>query len=373
MNTLLVTGGAGFIGSAFVRYWRAAHPGDRVIVLDLLTYAGNEANLDGLKDVLFVHGDIGDQRLVATILREASVNTIVNFAAESHVDRSIDGPQAFLRTNVLGTQALLEAAREVWANVGAGSSRRFHQVSTDEVYGSLGPQDPAFNEKSPFEPNSPYAASKAASDHLVRAYHRTFGLPATISHCSNNYGPRQFPEKLIPLFILNALHGRSLPIYGDGMNVRDWLFVDDHCQGIEHILHAGREGEHYAIGGGSELANMAVVDTLCATLDAAFSEDADLARRYPDAPAAQGRPTATLKRFVGDRLGHDRRYAIDDRKIRRELRYRPVHDFRWSFASTVRWYLEHPDWWRPILARQPGASRVKAPLHASSPIHASRA
>lgn len=354
MTTMLVTGGAGFIGSNFVRYWRDAHPGDRIIVLDLLTYAGERENLAGIPDVAFVQGDIADQRTVATILREASVDTVVNFAAETHVDRSIADPAAFLRTNVLGTHGLLEAMRECWGGNAGSGGRRFHHISTDEVFGSLELDDPAFNEITPLAPNSPYAASKAAADHLVNAYHRTYGLPTTISHCSNNFGPRQYPEKLIPFFIVNALQGLPLPIYGDGQNVRDWLYVEDHCRGIELILQRGRVGESYAIGGGRELTNRAIIDMLCATLDAAFSEDRELARQYPDAPPASGAATGALKAFVPDRPGHDRRYAIDDNKIRVELGYRPARDFRWDFVSTVRWYLNHPHWWRAILARQGG-------------------
>lgn len=354
MTRLLITGGAGFIGANFVRFWRDRHPSDAIVVLDRLTYAGNLANLDGVRDVAFVHGDIADPELTVSLLRDREIDTIVNFAAETHVDRSISGPGAFLQTNVIGTHVLLEAARTAWN--GDWRGRRFHQVSTDEVYGSLDPAAPAFNEATPFAPNSPYAASKASADHLVRAYNRTFGLPTTISHCSNNYGPMQFPEKLIPLFVLNALEGRPMPIYGDGLNVRDWLFVDDHCQGIERILMRGREGEHYVIGGGSELTNMAVVDTLCATIDAAFSDDPGLARRYPSAPPARGRSCETLRRFVPDRLGHDRRYAIDDRRIRAELGYLPAHEFRWHFATTVRWFLDADAWWRPLRDRRADAA-----------------
>jgi dTDP-glucose 4,6-dehydratase len=345
MTNMLVTGGAGFIGTNFVRHWLRTHAEDRITVLDLLTYAGRRSNLNGV-DCAFAHGDINDQRLVATLLREHAIDTIVNFAAETHVDRSIADSEAFLRANVLGTHSLLEAARSVWAERRNPSACRFHQVSTDEVFGSLGPSDPAFNEKTPFSPNSPYSASKAAADHLVRAYGRTFGLPVTISHCSNNYGPYQYPEKLIPLFLMNALQGLPLPVYGDGLNVRDWLFVEDHCRGIELILRHGAAGETYAIGGGSELANLTVVDALCTALDHAFEEDPDLARLFPRAPAALGRASASLRRFVTDRAGHDRRYAIDDAKIRTELGYRPLHDFRQSFVATVHWYLDHRDWWQ---------------------------
>jgi dTDP-glucose 4,6-dehydratase len=347
MKSLLVTGGAGFIGSNFARHWRRSFPGDRILVLDLLTYAGNLANLAGVPDIRFVRGDIADAALVRGLIDEHAVDTIVNFAAETHVDRSISSPRGFLHSNIIGTHTLLECAREAWDGAPEGTCR-FHQVSTDEVFGSLGLDDPAFHEGTPFAPNSPYSASKASADHLVRAYHQTYGLPATVSHCSNNYGPYQFPEKLIPLFVINALEGRPLPIYGDGLNVRDWLFVDDHCRAIELILTGGRVGESYCIGGGCALPNMTIVDTLCTAVDALFAHDPGLAARHPHAPAAQGRPTASLKRFVTDRLGHDRRYEIDDARIRRELGYAPVHDFRCDFAATVRWFVENPEWWQAI-------------------------
>lgn len=346
MASLLVTGGAGFIGSNFVAHWTATHPQDRVTVLDLLTYAGNRANLDGMPADLVV-GDIRDEPLVTQLVEDRDVDTIVHFAAESHVDRSILGPDAFIETNVLGTHALLKVARKKWA--GTGKPHRFHHVSTDEVYGTLGPNDPAFSEDTPYAPNSPYSASKAASDHLVRAYHHTYGLDTTTSNCSNNYGPFHFPEKLIPLFILNGLHGRNLPIYGDGMQVRDWLHVEDHCRGIAAVIKHGRAGETYNIGGGAELPNITVIDTLCAAVDAAFAADPNLAQRFPDAPAAKGQPTAGLKTFVADRPGHDRRYAIDCHKATTELGYAPKHSFESGFAQTLAWYLEHEDWWRGIL------------------------
>ena len=351
MAHLLVTGGAGFIGANFVRYWRAAHPDDSVAVLDLLTYAGNPANLEGLDGVELVVGDIRNTGLVEDLLESRSIDTLVHFAAESHVDRSISGPDAFIDTNVVGTHSLLKAARKVWLDAGGGRPHRFHHVSTDEVYGSLGPDDPAFSETTPYAPNSPYSASKAASDHLVRAYHHTYGLAVTTSNCSNNYGPYQFPEKLIPLFLINCLHGRPLPIYGDGMNVRDWLHVEDHCRGIERVLEAGRIGETYNIGGGQELPNMAVIDRICATVDAAFAANPDLASRFPDAPAAHGEPTASLKTFVTDRAGHDRRYAIDETKARDDLGYGPERSFEDGLAQTLDWYLANEDWWRPLLAR----------------------
>ena len=349
MANIIVTGGAGFIGANFVRHWRGVAPDDTIIVLDALTYAGNRGSLDGLEGVELVVGDIGDTDLVAQLLADRAVDTIVHFAAESHVDRSINGPDAFLATNVIGTHSLLKAARRIWLDTGTGRPHRFHHVSTDEVYGSLGPDDAAFSELTPYAPNSPYAASKAGSDHIVRAYHHSYGLQTTTSNCSNNFGPFQFPEKLIPLFLINALHGRALPIYGDGMNIRDWLHVEDHCRGIELVINHGRPGETYNIGGGQELANLAVIDQICGSVDAAFAADPSLARRFPDAPAAQGRPTADLKTFVTDRKGHDRRYAIDESKIRDELGYAPARNFVQGFAETLCWYLDREDWWRPLV------------------------
>lgn len=348
MSSLLVTGGAGFIGANFVHYWRRRHPGDAIVVLDALTYAGNRANLAGANAVTFVEGDIRDQPLVEALLRDHAIDTLVHFAAESHVDRSIHGPDAFIDTNILGTHSLLKAARAVWL-AGDGRPHRFHHVSTDEVFGSLGADDPAFSETTAYAPNSPYSASKAASDHLVRAYHHTYGLAVTTSNCSNNYGPFQFPEKLIPLFLINALHGRALPIYGDGMNVRDWLHVEDHCRGIELVLQQGRIGDTYNIGGGAELPNIEVIDTLCRAVDAAFIADPALAARFPDAPAAKGNPTDSLKTWVKDRPGHDRRYAIDETKIRGELGYAPARDFAEGFAATLAWYLANETWWRGVL------------------------
>jgi dTDP-glucose 4,6-dehydratase len=348
MAKLLVTGGAGFIGANFVRHWRETCPADEIIVLDVLTYAGNRANLDGLDGIQFVQADIRDQEKVESLLR-SGVDTLVHFAAESHVDRSIHGPDAFIDTNINGTHSLLKAAKSVWLDEGSGKPHRFHHVSTDEVYGSLGPNDPAFSETTPYAPNSPYSASKAASDHLVRAYHHTYGLSTTTSNCSNNYGPFQFPEKLIPLFLINALHGRPLPIYGDGMNVRDWLYVDDHCRAIALVLDKGRIGEVYNIGGGAELPNIAIIDTICASVDTAFANDPSLAARYPNAPAATGGSTAELKTWVLDRPGHDRRYAIDARKAQAELGYVPASGFDTYFAKTLAWYLDNPGWWQAIL------------------------
>ena len=352
MADLLITGGAGFIGTNFVRHWLRVSPSDRIIVLDALTYSGNRASLDGLEGVELIVGDICDTERVLTLLTDRRIDTIVHFAAESHVDRSITGPDAFITTNVVGTHSLLKAAKSAWLDKGGGRPHRFHHISTDEVYGSLGPADPAFQETTAYAPNSPYSASKAASDHLVRAYHHTFGLQTTTSNCSNNYGPYQFPEKLIPLFILNALSGHDLPIYGDGLNVRDWLHVDDHCMGIELIIRNGRVGEVYNIGGGQELPNIRVIDEICASVDAAFAADPSLAVRFPNAPAARGLPSARLKTYVADRKGHDRRYAIDESKIRSELGYRPARDFAQGLAETIGWYLAQEAWWKPLIERR---------------------
>lgn len=349
MSALLVTGGAGFIGANFVRYWRERHPDDAVVVLDALTYAGNLANLAEVDEVVFVRGDISDYDMAKRLLVEHEIDTLVHFAAETHVDRSIHGPDVFIETNVKGTLSILKAAKAVWLDAGSGQPHRFHHVSTDEVYGSLGPTDPAFTENTPYAPNSPYSASKAASDHLVRAYHHTYGLQVTTSNCSNNYGPYQFPEKLIPFFLINALSGRSLPIYGDGMNVRDWLHVTDHCRGIELILQGGKVGEVYNIGGGSELPNITVINSLCTSVDALFAADSTLCKRFPDAPAAKGQPTSSLKTYVKDRPGHDRRYGINESKIRSELGYRPASDFPGHFASTIAWYLANEPWWRAVM------------------------
>ncbi len=351
MANLIITGGAGFIGANFVRHWRKISPGDGIVVLDALTYAGNPANIEGVADVTLVEGDICDTALVSRLIADHDIDTIVHFAAESHVDRSITGPDAFVTTNVVGTHSLLKAAKHAWLDKGSGRPHRFHHVSTDEVYGTLELDDPAFSETTPYAPNSPYSASKAGSDHLVRAYHHTYGLETTTSNCSNNYGPYQFPEKLIPLFTINALSGKKLPIYGDGMNIRDWLHVEDHCVGIELILRQGRIGETYNVGGGQELPNLKVIEEICRGVDAAFAANPDLARQFPMAPAAQGRPTAELMTYVEDRKGHDRRYAIDETKIRSELGYAPARDFPQGFAETLGWFLDNQDWWRPLLGR----------------------
>jgi dTDP-glucose 4,6-dehydratase len=350
---LLVTGGAGFIGANFVHHWARAYPGDRVVVLDALTYAGNLANLEPVKahpGFAFVHGDIRTPGLAERLLREHAVTLVVHFAAESHVDRSIVGPDAFIETNVAGTHELLKAARKVWLEEGQrGEGKRFHHVSTDEVYGSLGSDDPAFHEETSYAPNSPYAASKAASDHLVRAYHHTYGLPVTTSNCSNNYGPYHFPEKLIPLMLVNALEGRPLPVYGDGLNVRDWLYVEDHCRAVELVITAGRVGETYNVGGRNEWKNIDIVRLLTRLVDEAFANDHRLAGRFPSAPAAAGKKTDTLVAFVKDRPGHDRRYAIDASKIERELGFVPRESFETGIRKTIAWYLANEQWWRGVM------------------------
>jgi dTDP-glucose 4,6-dehydratase len=337
-NTWLVTGGAGFIGGNFVL--DAVASGIRIVNLDALTYAGNRdtlAALDGNPNHLFVHGDIGDRALVANLLAEHRPQAIVNFAAESHVDRSIDGPAAFVQTNVVGTLGLLENARDYWRELDGDvqSAFRFLHVSTDEVYGSLGDSG-AFTEDTPYAPNSPYSASKAASDHLVRAFHHTYGLPVVTTNCSNNYGPYQFPEKLIPLIIQKALAGQPLPVYGDGKNVRDWLFVKDHCTAIRRVLEAGRVGETYNVGGDAERENIAVVRVICALLDS---------RR----PLADGRAHESLIAYVKDRPGHDRRYAIDASKVKRELGWAPTLGFEQGIAQTVDWYLHNDAWVKRVL------------------------
>lgn len=341
MATVLVTGGAGFIGSNFVRHVLGSS-GDKVIVLDKLTYAGNLENLADLPrpdDHEFVKGDIADRELTLSLLKAYRPWAIVNFAAETHVDRSIDDPRPFIETNVLGTQQLLEAARiYLHENPDEKKNFRFLHVSTDEVYGSLGPSG-AFSETTPYAPNSPYAASKAAADHLLRAYRETYGLPVLLTNCSNNYGPYQFPEKLMPLMILNAVEGKDLPIYGDGGNVRDWLFVEDHCAGILLALRGGRDGERYNLGGRNEKTNGEVVHQLCSILENL--------RPGVENPALRARNLTRyeeLKTFVKDRPGHDRRYAIDCGKIERELGWRPAHDFQSGLEATIRWYLEHLPW-----------------------------
>ncbi|WP_337244479.1 dTDP-glucose 4,6-dehydratase [Luteimonas sp. gir] len=338
MPTWLVTGGAGFIGGNFVL--EAVRLGVRVVNLDALTYAGNLqtlASLEGNPDHVFVHGDIGDRALVSRLLTEHRPDAVLNFAAESHVDRSIDGPAAFIDTNVVGTLALLEAVRDHWKQLDgdAKAAFRFLHVSTDEVYGTLG-ETGKFTETTPYAPNSPYSASKAASDHLVRAFHHTYGLPTLTTNCSNNYGPYHFPEKLIPLVIAKALAGEPLPVYGDGEQVRDWLFVTDHCEAIRTVLEKGRVGETYNVGGDSERRNLEVVEAICRLLDA---------RR----PREDGQPRSSQITFVADRPGHDRRYAIDASKLQTELGWKPRHTFETGIAETVDWYLDNQDWVRGIL------------------------
>ena len=314
-------------------------------MLDALTYAGNLASLEPVRahpGFEFVRGDIRTPGLAEELLRARGLTLLVHFAAESHVDRSIHGPDDFLQTNLLGTHELLKAAR-------ACRVERFHQVSTDEVYGSLGPGDSPFQETTAYAPNSPYAASKAAADHLVRAYHHTYGLPVTTSNCSNNYGPYQFPEKLIPLMLVNALAGKPLPVYGDGLNVRDWIYVEDHCRAVELVLLDGRVGETYNVGGRNEWTNLELVRHLCRTVDRAFAGSAELRGRFPACPAAGGRESASLIGFVPDRPGHDRRYAVDSGKIEAELGFVPAESFASGLTKTVAWYLEHEAWWRAVM------------------------
>ena len=352
MRRVLITGGAGFIGANFVYYWLERYPDDRIVVLDALTYAGNRANLHAVEASAFrfVHGDICDESLVGGLFAEEGIDTVVHFAAESHVDRSIHEPDAFIRTNVTGTHNLLRVAREYWlGRDDAPAGHLFHHVSTDEVYGTLGPDDPPFTEFTPYAPNSPYAASKAASDHLVRSYHHTFGMRVTTSNCSNNYGPYQFPEKLIPLVIVNALSGKPLPVYGDGSNIRDWLYVEDHCRGIELVMTKGRVGETYNIGGNNECANIDIVRQICRRIDAAFARDELLGSAFPDSPAAGGGNTESLITFVKDRLGHDWRYAIDATRSRDELGYQPAQNFDTGLDLTLQWMLSNVRWWRSVM------------------------
>jgi dTDP-glucose 4,6-dehydratase len=343
MRNLLVTGGAGFIGSNFIHYILRTETGARIINLDALTYAGNLDNLSDLVDPsrhTFIQGDICDADLVGEIFKKYSIDTVVHFAAESHVDRSILGPAQFVQTNIVGTFTLLEAARKAWITDALAplETARFHHVSTDEVFGSLGRNDPAFSETTPYAPNSPYSASKASSDHLVRAYFHTYKLPVTITNCSNNYGPYQFPEKLIPVIILNALNGKPLPIYGDGQQVRDWLYVEDHCEAIWEVVKNGRIGEIYNIGGDNQPTNLQVVQSICSILD-------DLA------PAANGQPYQSLIQYVKDRPGHDRRYAMDIRKISQELGWQPKYTLDFGLRKTVEWYLNHAEWTESVRSK----------------------
>ena len=340
LKRVLITGGAGFIGSNFVHHWCRAYDG-RVIVLDILGYAGNEANVADLQKqdrFRLVKGDICDAKLVAEILETEEINTVIHFAAESHVDRSILGPAAFVQTNVVGTFTLLEAFRNRWEAKGKPDDYRFLHVSTDEVYGSLEENDPAFTETTPYAPNSPYSASKAGSDHLARAYFHTYGMPTLITNCSNNYGPYQFPEKLIPLMCLNILLGKPLPVYGDGQNVRDWLHVSDHCTAIDTVLHKANPGDVYNIGGNNQVKNLDIVHQLCDLMG-------ELAGDLPQTPRE-------LITFVTDRPGHDRRYAMDISKIERDLGWTPAYNFENGLRQTVEWYLNNRDWWQPLLSEE---------------------
>ena len=352
---ILVTGGAGFIGSNFVLDWLAQSE-ETLVNLDKLTYAGNLRNLESLQNDprhVFVHGDIGDTALVGALLARHQIRAVLHFAAESHVDRSISGPGAFIQTNVVGTFSLLEAVRAYWQALAPAQQAafRFLHVSTDEVYGSLEPEAPAFTEAHRYAPNSPYSASKAASDHLVRAYHHTYGLPVLTTHCSNNYGPLHFPEKLIPLMIVNALAGKALPVYGDGQQVRDWLFVNDHCSALRTVLAAGQPGQTYNVGGWNEKPNLEIVQRVCALLDELQ-------------PRADGQPYASQISFVADRPGHDRRYAIDARKLSADLGWKPAETFESGIRKTVQWYLDHPQWVQEV---QSGAYRDWVQSHYAQP------
>ena len=352
-TNLLVTGGAGFIGSNFVHYWLKEYPINRVVVLDALTYAGNVENLksaEGNPNFRFVHANILDYDNTVKLLREEKIDTIVHFAAESHVDRSIASPDAFIETNVKGTHELLKAAKTVWLDENSSMSHLFQHISTDEVYGTLKPSDPPFREDTPYAPNSPYAASKASSDFFVRSYQETYGLNTNISNCSNNYGPYQFPEKLIPLVISNILESKALPIYGDGQQIRDWLYVDDHARGIDLIIRKGKRGESYNIGGINEWANIDIVNLVCDAVDKRLSESEKLKKQYPNSPVCLGKKARELITHVKDRLGHDRHYAIDPTKSNSELGYKPDESFVTGIDKTITWYLDNEDWWRHIMS-----------------------
>lgn len=351
MRTVLITGAAGFIGANFTHYWLKKYPEDKLIALDVLTYAGNTWNLHDVWDapaLTFVKGDICDQALIEKLITDHKIDTIVHFAAESHVDRSITGPDAFINTNIIGTHSLLKAAKKCWLDQDEAIEHHFHHVSTDEVYGTLEPEDPAFSELTPYAPNSPYAASKAASDHLVRSYHHTYGLRVTTSNCSNNYGPYHFPEKLIPLCLLNILHGKPLPIYGNGLQIRDWLYVDDHARGIDLVINKGQPGETYNVGGNNEWTNIDVVKLLCQLVDSFFATDEELRVRFPQCPATKGNASTSLISYVTDRPGHDTRYAINADKIMSQLGYEPKAGFADGLTRTVQWYLDNQQWWEKI-------------------------
>lgn len=352
MTTLLVTGGAGFIGSNFVYEHVSSHPGDTVVVYDALTYAGYYPTIKPLADegkIAFVKGDILDGPLFYKTLHDFEVDKVVHFAAQSHVDRSIADPDDFIKTNIEGTYTLLKECKRYFVDEKKGG--RFHHISTDEVYGTLTLDDPAFEETTPFKPNSPYAASKASSDCLVRAYHQTYGLDATITNCSNNYGPRQFPEKLTALTITNLLDGKKVPVYGDGKQRRDWLFVKDHCAAIEKVLEEGQSGQTYNVGGGCELENLQMVQTIARIIDRCFKEDPFLALRFMQCPAAKGQSCTEFIEHIADRPGHDRRYAINAGKLERELGFKPAYAFDEAVEETVRWYLDNEDWWRSLVQR----------------------
>ena len=354
MSSLLVTGGAGFIGTNFVRYWTKSNPDDSITVLDALTYAGNKNNLDsflGHPNFNFVEGSICDQSLVDRLFIEHEIDRVVHFAAESHVDRSIAGPDEFVNTNIVGTYQLLKSAKAIW-NQRNVSDHLFHHVSTDEVYGSLSSREPGFSESNAYAPSSPYSASKAASDHLVRSYHHTYGLKTTISNCSNNYGAYQFPEKLIPLCLINILKGKSLPIYGDGMQIRDWLHVEDHCRGIELVIKRGACGDTYNIGGENERKNIDVVTLICETVNELFTQSPELHSLFPDSPCTKNINAESLITYVRDRPGHDVRYAIDASKISSELGFSPSVTFESGMKSTVKWYIDNQDWWLTVLDRE---------------------
>tara|TARA_S200000501_G_scaffold273328_1_gene257008 strand:+ start:436 stop:1512 length:1077 start_codon:yes stop_codon:yes gene_type:complete len=354
MSSLLISGGAGFIGTNFVRYWAKANPDDAITVLDAITYAGNKSNLASFLDrpkFKFVEGSICDGNLVERLFIEYEIDRVVHFAAESHVDRSIEGPDEFINTNIIGTYQLLKSANAIWSQRNI-SNHLFHHVSTDEVYGSLGLTEPAFSESNAYSPNSPYSASKAASDHLVRSYHHTYGLKTTTSNCSNNYGAYQFPEKLIPLCLINILKGKPLPIYGDGMQIRDWLHVDDHCRGIELIIKRGTRGDVYNIGGGNEWKNIDVVNFICEAVNELFAQSLELCALFPDSPCAKSIDARSLITYVRDRPGHDVRYAIDAGKIRSELGFSPSITFERGIKSTVKWYIDNQDWWLSILDKE---------------------
>ncbi len=344
MQNILISGGAGFIGSNFVHHLLKTESNHKIVNLDALTYAGRLENLDDLpqnNNHLFVKGDICDSQIVSSLINDHKIDTIVHFAAESHVDRSIIGPAKFIQTNIIGTFTLLEAARKYWLEEKQIplAQIRFHHISTDEVFGSLEPVDPAFTETTPYSPRSPYSASKASSDHLVRSYFHTYGLPVTITNCSNNYGPRQFPEKLIPLVILNAISGKEIPVYGDGAQIRDWLYVEDHCKAIVRVIKHGNTGQTYNIGGNNQYTNLQVIHKICEILD----------RRFPK---SQNAPHSKLIQFVADRPGHDRRYAMDIGKIQTELSWKPDESLESGLEKTIDWYLEHPDWVKSIQQRQ---------------------